>query len=63
MLCIQALEEAITKYGIPEICNIDQVVQFPCQDFMKAVLDRGILFSMDGEEPWIMVLWKDYGEP
>lgn len=47
--CLDALEEALAKHGIPEIFNTDQGVQFTSGEFVKAVLTRGIRFSMDGK--------------
>ncbi|MGI0062317.1 MAG: IS3 family transposase [Nitrosotalea sp.] len=46
--CLEALEEAIEIYGQPEIFNTDQGVQYTCQEFVEAILGRGIRFSMDG---------------
>lgn len=46
--CIEAFEEAIDTYGRPEIFNSDQGVQFTSQEFVNAVLSKGIRFSMDG---------------
>jgi putative transposase len=46
--CLDAFEEAISCYGSPKIFNTDQGVQFTSEDFVKAVLSKNILFSMDG---------------
>jgi len=46
--CLEAFEEAICCYGCPKIFNTDQGVQFTSQEFVKAVLGKNILFSMDG---------------
>lgn len=46
--CLEAFEEAIERYGLPEIFNTDQGVQFTSDDFVQAVLGKGIRFSMDG---------------
>lgn len=46
--CIEALEEAVEKHGCPEIFNTDQGIQFTCEEFVQAVLKRGMRFSMDG---------------
>jgi transposase InsO family protein len=35
--CVEALEEAIAKYGPPEIFNIDQGSQFTCNDFTNVL--------------------------
>jgi len=46
--CIEALEEAIRRYGTPEIFNSDQGSTFTSPDFVKVLLDNGIKVSMDG---------------
>ena len=47
--CVEALEEALARYGKPEIFNTDQGCQFTSTDF-TAVLERGgITISMDGK--------------
>ena len=38
--CVEALEEAITRYGTPEIFNTDQGAQFTSEAFL-GVLERG----------------------
>lgn len=47
--CIEALEEAIGKYGIPDIFNSDQGVQFTSQEFIGILKGRNISISMDGK--------------
>ena len=61
--CVDALEEAIAKYGCPEIFNTDQGSQFTSEAFTGALLSRGISISMDGKGRWmdnvfIERLWK-----
>ena len=61
--CVDALEEAIARYGCPEIFNTDQGSQFTSEDFTDALLSRGISISMDGKGRWmdnvfIERLWK-----
>lgn len=46
--CLEAFEEAIERYGRPQIFNTDQGVQFTSQEFVRAVLEKNIRFSMDG---------------
>jgi len=46
--CIEALEEALTKYGSPEIFNSDQGSQFTGQDFIGKLTQKNISISMDG---------------
>lgn len=47
--CIEALEEAIAKYGKPEIFNTDQGSTFTAPDFLKVLQDNEIKISMDGK--------------
>ncbi len=61
--CVDALEEAITKYGSPEIFNTDQGSQFTAEAFTDALRLRGISISMDSKGRWmdnvfIERLWK-----
>ena len=50
--CVEALEEAFTKYGQPEIFNTDQGSQFTSQAFTDALKARGVAISMDGKGAW-----------
>jgi len=47
--CIEALEEALTKYGKPEIFNSDQGCQFTSNEFTEILLKNDILISRDGK--------------
>jgi len=47
--CVDALEEALAKFGQPEIFNTDQGSQFTADDFTKPLLDRAVKVSMDGK--------------
>jgi putative transposase len=47
--CVEALQEAMDRYGQPEIFNTDQGVQFTCAAFISTLESRGILVSMDGK--------------
>jgi len=47
--CIDALEEALSKYGVPEIFNSDQGCQFTSLIFTETLLAKGIKISMDGK--------------
>ena len=51
--CLEALEEAITQYGTPEIFNTDQGCQFTSEDFTSALKDHQITISMDGKGRWM----------
>ena len=46
--CIEAVEEAIGRYGTPEIFNTDQDSQFTSQAFTGLLQDNDINISMDG---------------
>ena len=46
--CVEALQEALTKYGKPGIFNSDQGCQFTSQDFISILSAARISISMDG---------------
>ena len=46
---VEALQEALDRYGKPEIFNTDQGVQFTCEAFITTLSDQGIRISMDGK--------------
>ena len=50
--CIEAVEEAMEKYGKPDIFNTDQGSQFTSIDFIKMLKDADIAISMDGKGAW-----------
>lgn len=47
--CLEALDEAIAKYGIPEIFNTDQGCQFTSDEFTSRLKANGIAISMDSK--------------
>lgn len=51
--CVEALEEAIEKFGTPEIFNTDQGSQFTSEAFTGVLLRHGIKISMDGKGRWV----------
>jgi len=51
--CIEALKDAITIYGKPEIMNSDQGSQFTGFEWTQALKDVHIKISMDGKGRWI----------
>lgn len=51
--CLDALEEALQKYGKPEIFNTDQGSQFTSDAFTRILKDHEIKISMDGKGRWI----------
>jgi putative transposase len=50
--CVEALEEAITRYGKPEIFNTDQGSQFTAAEFVGVLKQNEIRISMDGRGAW-----------
>ncbi len=61
--CIEAVEEAIQRYGIPDIFNTDQGAQFTSSTFTGMLKQHGIRISMDGKGAWrdnvfVERLWK-----
>lgn len=50
--CIDAVEEAIARYGTPEIFNTDQGSQFTSHEFVGLLQHHGIQISMDGKGCW-----------
>jgi putative transposase len=51
--CVEALEEAIARFGQPEIFNTDQGSQFTSDDWIAVLKNSGIAISMDGKGRWI----------
>ena len=61
--CVEALEEAILKYGPPEIMNTDQGSQFTSSAFISVLEQNKIQISMDSKGCWrdnvfVERLWK-----
>ena len=61
--CTEALEEAISRYGTPQIFNTDQGSQFTSDAFTRILKTHNIRISMDGRGRWmdnvfIERLWK-----
>ncbi|WP_425492288.1 IS3 family transposase [Mesorhizobium sangaii] len=50
--CIEAVEEALARYGTPDIFNTDQGSQFTSIDFIKTLTDADVKISMDGKGAW-----------
>lgn len=50
--CIEAVEEAMARYGKPEIFNTDQGSQFTSTAFTGLLITNGIRISMDGKGAW-----------
>lgn len=51
--CVDALEEALRRYGCPEIFNTDQGAQFTSEAFTDVLKEAGIEISMDGKGRWV----------
>ena len=50
--CVEAVHEAIQKYGVPEIMNTDQGSQFTSLEFTDLLKSHNIQISMDGKGCW-----------
>ncbi|MET3599441.1 transposase InsO family protein [Martelella mangrovi] len=50
--CIEAVEEALDRYGKPDIFNTDQGSQLTSIDFTAVLKNAEIAISMDGKEAW-----------
>jgi putative transposase len=62
--CVDCLEEAIRKYGIPEIFNTDQGVQYTSDAFTSVLKSHEIRISMDGrgralDNVFVERLWRN----
>lgn len=61
--CVEALEDALARFGTPGILNSDQGSQFTSFEFTQVLQDAGVRISMDGKGRWmdnIMIerLWR-----
>ena len=61
--CIEALEEALTRYGAPEIMNTDQGSQFTSEGFTGLLQAHDVRISMDGrgrflDNVFVERLWR-----
>jgi len=51
--CVAALEEALARFGKPEIFNTDQGSQFTSAAFTGVLTAAGVTISMDGRGRWM----------
>ena len=51
--CVEALTEALSRYGKPEIFNTDQGSQFTSEEFTDVLSGAGVRISMDGKGRWM----------
>ena len=51
--CVEALQEAMARFGTPEIFNTDQGSQFTAADFTDVLTEAGVRISMDGRGRWM----------
>ncbi len=61
--CVEALNEAIARFGLPEIMNTDQGSQFTGSAWITTLTEAGIRISMDGRgrcmnNTFIERLWR-----
>ena len=52
-MCLEALEEAVENYGVPQIFNTDQGSQFTSTAWIEALKSKDIKISMDGKGCWV----------
>jgi putative transposase len=50
--CVEALDEAIGRHGVPQIVNAHQGSQFTASEFIGKLKSRSIAISMDGRGCW-----------
>ena len=48
----EIMQEAIAKYGVPDIVNTDQGSQFTAEEFTRVVFGSGAKLSMDERGAW-----------
>lgn len=51
--CVDALCQALERYGTPEIFNTDQGAQFTSENFTSVLVEHGVAISMDGRGRWM----------
>ena len=51
--CVEALADALRRYGAPEVFNTDQGSQFTSEAFTTALRAAGVAISMDGKGRWV----------
>ena len=51
--CVEAMQQAITRYGAPDVFNTDQGAQFTSEAFTSALTAHGVRISMDGKGRWM----------
>jgi putative transposase len=61
--CVDALRDALGRFGPPEIFNTDQGAQFTSEAFTGLLRERGIAISMDGrgrclDNVFVERLWR-----
>lgn len=61
--CIEAVEDAMARFGKPDIFNTDQGSQFTSRAFTALLIGAGIKISMDGKGAWrdnvfVERIWK-----
>ena len=51
--CVEVLQEALGRFGPPEIFNTDQGCQFTSEAFVDVLKAAGVRISMDGRGRWL----------
>ncbi len=57
--CIEALEDALAKYGQPEIFNTDQGSQFTSEAFTGVLKSHDVKISMDGRGRFVDTIFVE----
>lgn len=63
--CIEALEEALWRFGSPEVHNSDQGSQFTSKGYVDILIQKGVQVSMDGKRRFldnifVERLWRSF---
>jgi putative transposase len=61
--CVEAVRDALARFGRPEIFNTDQGAQFTAEAFTGVLREHGIAISMDGrgrclDNVFVERLWR-----
>jgi putative transposase len=51
--CVEALQEALRRFGGPQVFNSDQGSQFTAEAFTDVLKGHGVAISMDGKGRWV----------
>ena len=57
--CVEALEEALSRYGRPGIFNTDRGSKFTSDDFTGTLQRHGVTISMDGKGRYMRTIFVE----